>query len=109
MPAKKESINKSKAVRDYLVNNPKAGPQEVSQALAKQGIKISPKYVSIIKSKMRKGKRRRRRQKAAEVLSVKTGVGVPEIKAAFVLLKQCGSLADARKALEAAVEIKKVI
>lgn len=42
-------------------------------------------------------------------MSVKTGVGIPEIKAAFGLLKHCGSLAQAREALQAAVEIQKIL
>ena len=48
-------------------------------------------------------------QKAAEVASVKTGIGIPEIKAAFGLLKHCGSIALAKEALTAAVEIRKVM
>jgi hypothetical protein len=58
--------------------------------------------------KARKGKRKRRQQ-AAEVASVKTGIGVPEIKAAFGLLKHCGSLTLAKEALASAAEIQKVM
>ena len=69
-----------------------------------------PNYVATVKGKMKaeKGKRKRR-QKAAEVASVKTGIGIPEIKAAFALLKHCGGIAQAKEALAAAVEIQKVM
>ena len=37
------------------------------------------------------------------------GVGIPEIKAAFAFLKATGSVAIAKQALAAAIEIKKVV
>jgi hypothetical protein len=104
--AKKEKVNKSKAVRDFMAANPKAAPKEVSEALTKQGVKVSPAHVSNIKNKMGK---RKHRGKAAKVLSEKTGIGVPEIKAAFMLLKQCGSIKGVKEALTAALEIQKVL
>jgi hypothetical protein len=109
MPKKKE-VNKSQAVREFMAANPAASPKEVSETLTKKGIEVSPNYVSNVKGKMtaRKGKRKRR-QKAAEVASVKTGIGISEIKAAFALLKHCGGIAEAREALAAAVEIKKIL
>jgi len=71
---------------------------------------MTPDYVAAVKGNMtaKKGKRKRR-QKAAEVASVKTGVGIAEIKAAFELLKHCGSIALAKEALAAAVEIQKIM
>ena len=112
-PAKKPEpakVNKSKAVRDFMAANPAAAPKDVSETLTKQGIKVSPNYVSTVKGgmKARKGKRKRRMQ-AAEVASVKTGIGISEIKAAFGLLKHCGSIALAKEALAAAAEIQKIL
>jgi hypothetical protein len=111
-PAKKAEpvkVNKTRAVKDYMAANRKATPKEVSEALAKEGIEVSASYVSNIKatSKGKKGKRKRR-QAAAEVAAVKTGIGVAEIKAAFMLLKHCGSLANAKEALASAAEIQKI-
>jgi hypothetical protein len=108
--AKKSKVNKSQAVRDYLKEHPGTANKEVADALSKKGIAITANHVANIKSKTgaRKGKRKRR-QKAAEVASVKTGIGISEIKAAFGLLKQCGGLAQAREALAAAVEIQKIL
>jgi len=42
-------------------------------------------------------------------LLTKSGVDIHEIKAAFVLLKQCGGIESAKKALDAAREIQKVL
>ena len=108
--AKKPAVNKSKTVRDYLKAHPGTASKEVAEALKKQGIKISPNHVANIKSKMdvSKGKRKRR-SKAASAMSVKTGLSVPEIKAAFGLLKQCGGIKRAKEALAAAVEIQKIL
>ena len=108
--AKKPKVNKSKAVRDFMAANPTAAPKEASETLTKQGIKVSPNYVSSVKSNItaKKGKRKRR-QTAATAMSVKSGVGIPEIKAAFALLKHCGSITLAKEALAAAAEIQKIM
>jgi hypothetical protein len=108
--AKKSRVNKSQAVRDYVKEHPGAGNKEVAEALTKQGVKITPNHVANIKSKSAAGKgKRRRRGTAAKAMSVTTGLGVAEIKAAFSLLKQCGSIAGAREALAAAAEIQKIL
>jgi hypothetical protein len=106
-PAK---VNKSQAVRDYLKEHPGTANKDVAEALSKQGIKMAPDYVATVKGNMKtqKGKRKRRHT-AANAMSVKTGVGIPEIKAAFALLKHCGSIALAKEALAAAAEIQKIL
>jgi hypothetical protein len=106
----KKPVNKSQTVRDYLKAHPSTANKEVAEALTKQGIEISPNYVAKVKSKMAAGKgKRKRRHKAAEAAVVKTGIGINEIKAAFALLKHCGSIALAKEALAAAVEIQKIL
>ena len=52
--AKKRSVNKSQAVRDYLAGQPNAMPKEVMAALAKKGIEVSRILVSTVKSKVNK-------------------------------------------------------
>jgi hypothetical protein len=108
--AKKQTVNKSQTVRDYLKAHPGTANKEVADALTKQGIIVSPNYVASIKGKMDvvKGKRKRRRT-AANAMSAKTGVDINEIKAAFALLKQCGSVEGAKEALAAAEEIQKIL
>ena len=109
-PEAAKTVNKSQAVRDYLKEHPGTANKDVAEALSKQGIKMLPDYVATVKGNMKakKGKRKRRQQ-AAEVSSVKSGVGITEIKAAFALLKHCGSIALAKEALAAAVEIQKIL
>jgi hypothetical protein len=105
-----KTINKSQSVRDYLKAHPGTANKDVATNLTKQGIEVSPNYVAAVKTHKAAGKgKRKRRQKAAEVASVKTGVGVAEIKAAFALLKHCGSVANAKEALAAAAEIQKIM
>ena len=64
--AKKSEVNKSQAVREYLKANPKATNTEVSEALTKKGIKLTPNHVANIKTKA-KAKRVVRKAKAAKL------------------------------------------
>jgi hypothetical protein len=54
--AKKQKVNKSQAVRDYLKTHPKAKSGEIAVALNKQGIKIKPGHVANIKSQINKAR-----------------------------------------------------
>jgi len=63
--AKKEKVNKSQAVRDYIRANRKATNTEVAEALAKKGIKLTANYVATLKSQA-KSKRRARKAAAAQ-------------------------------------------
>jgi hypothetical protein len=105
-----KTVNKSESVRNYIRANPGTANKDVSEALTKQGIEVTPNYVANVKSQMTANKgRRKRRHTAANAMSVKSGVGIPEIKAAFALLKHCGNIASAKEALAAAVEIQKIM
>ena len=53
-PAAKPEVNKSKAIRDYQTKNPNAAPKAVAEALAKQGIDVTPTYVNTIKATEKK-------------------------------------------------------
>ena len=103
---KKPEVNKTQAVRDYLKAHKTAKNAEVVDALAKQGITITVGYVRTIKAKHNT---RRRAVKQVVAAVAPTGVGIPEIKAAFAFLKAVGSVAVAKQALTAAVEIKAVV
>ena len=60
---KTKKPSKSGAIKAYLTKRPSAGPTEVSTALKKQGIAVTPAYVSTIKALSKRagsnGKRRR--------------------------------------------------
>ena len=101
--AKKEPVNKTQAVKEYLKANPKAKNQAVVDALAKKGITISANYVATIKTTHNK-----RRQATRKVVA-KGGVGIPEVKAALAFLKVTGSVAAATKALAVAQEIREIV
>ncbi len=98
-----KKVNKTKAVREYLKGHRKAKNQEVAEALGRQGIKVSANYVATIKSTSKK------RRRAVKKVVAKTGVGIPEIKAALAFLKVMGSAEAAKAALAAAQEIRQLV
>jgi hypothetical protein len=102
--AKERKVNKTQTVLDYLKTHPGIGNKEVAEALTKQGIKISPAHVASIKVKSKT------RRKAARAVVSRRGLGIPEVKAALALLKECdGSMAAANAALAAAEEIRELV
>jgi uncharacterized protein (DUF2267 family) len=57
--SKSNSVNVSAAIRDYLRTSPDASPSTASAELTRLlGKKISPSYVSNIKSQLAKGKKK---------------------------------------------------
>jgi hypothetical protein len=100
--AKKDAVNKTQAVKEYLKANPKAKNQAVVEALTKKGISISTSYVGNIKAIHNK------RHRAARKVVAKGGVGIPEVKVALTLLKVTGSVAAATRALAVAQEIREI-
>jgi hypothetical protein len=102
--AKRQGVNKSKAVRDYHKTHPKATNKEISEALTKAGISVSPAHVASIKGKTKT------RRKAARAVVSRRGLGIPEVKAALALLKECGgSIPAVNAALAAAQEIRELV
>jgi hypothetical protein len=101
--AKKNGVNKTQAVREYLKANRKAKNQEVVEALAKKGITITANYVGNIKATHNK------RQRAVRKVVAKGGVGIPEVKAALAFIKLTGSVAAAKQALAVAQEIREIV
>ena len=105
--AEKPKVNKSQAIKDYLKAHPGVGNTEVANSLTKSGLKMTANYVATIKGKMKV--RRKKVKKAVKAAVAHHHVCIPEIKAAFALLKLAGGIAAARQALEAAQEIKMMI
>ena len=54
--AKKQKVNKTQAVKEYLKANPTAKNQAVADALAKKGITLSANYVATIKTQIKKAR-----------------------------------------------------
>jgi len=100
---KRPEVSKAQAVRDYLKAHRGASNKEVSAGLKAQGITVTPNHVATIKAQSKK------RRRAVKKVVATTGVDIGQIKAAFGLLKMCGSLSGAKEALNAAEEIKKMV
>jgi hypothetical protein len=103
----KPRTNKTQAVRDFIKANPGVRNIEVAESLGKSGVKVTANYVATIKGKMKI--RRKKVKKAVRSVVASRGVGVPEIKAAFALMKLAGGIKEATAALDAAQEIKEMI
>jgi hypothetical protein len=100
--AKKQKVNKTQAVRDYLKAHPKAMSGEIAAALTKQGIKIKPSHVANIKTQIKKariGKRAAKKQTAVEAAApaaVETAAKAPttvtleHVKAVALTVKTLG-------------------
>ena len=101
MAKKKRSrgVNVSAAIREYLDANPNAGPTEAAEAVSqKVGKKVSPIYVSNIKSMSnakpsKKGRRGRKPGRpAATARAGKNGaVGLSTIETVTKLVKDVGA------------------
>jgi len=100
---KKPEVSKLQAARDYLKANKKARNSEVVEALGKQGITITPNYVSNIKAK------HKMRRKVVKTAVATGSIGIPEIKAALAFIKSIGSVTAAKQALAVAEEIRKIV
>jgi hypothetical protein len=67
-------------------------------------VAVSPNHVATIKAKTKT------RHKAARAVVSRRGLGIPEVKAALALLKEChGSMAGVNEALAAAQEIRELV
>jgi hypothetical protein len=68
--AKKQKVNKTQAVREYLKAHPKVMPSEIAAALNKQGIKVTPGHVSNIKTALKMKRPAKKAVKAKSVTAV---------------------------------------
>jgi hypothetical protein len=100
-------VSKTQAIKDYIKAHPGAKNKEVADALAKSGLTMTPNYVATIKANMKT--RRGRRRRAVKTAVAHHHVAIPEIKAAFALLKLTGGLKLATAALAAAQELRELV
>lgn len=92
----KTKTNKSEAIRDALAANPGKSPIELSEVLKTQGVKVSPQYISAIKSNAKRKKRGRKKAKRGARQARASGNG---LMAAVELVKASGGIAGAKAAL----------
>ena len=115
--AKKEKVNKSQAVREYLKAHPGAMSKEIAAALVKKGIKITPAHVATIKTHAKaKRSARKAREKAAATAPTSPAPAAPvapqapampanaitlqQIKAVGQMVKSVGGFGRFRELLE---------
>jgi hypothetical protein len=104
--------NKSKAIRDYKSKNDGAGPKEIAEALGKDGVKVTPAFVSTVLSNDRRkagkpGRRRRRggRRAVGRPAGGMGGSSFDRLVQAKRLADQMGGVDKARAALDALARI----
>ena len=105
--AKKRTVNKSAAIREYKAAHPTAMPKQIAEALTDKGIKVSAAQVSttLFYAKRRNGHATNGRTNG-HVESAPTGA----LQAAAWLLQLCDRDVDrAHKLLEAAATIGAVL
>ena len=107
--AKKGSVNKSQAIRDYSAANPEAKPRAIAAALKKQGVNVTPEFVSTVRSN---DKRNHGNTGRGRKLGMVNAGGKGAISQAVPLLIQAKKMADllggtrkAREALDALDEL----
>ena len=61
--------NRSEAIREALVQNPRASSKEIIAGLAQKGIRVSPTLVYYVKSKLGKARRKAKRERVAAASS----------------------------------------
>ena len=96
--ATKKSVNKSDAIREHMQKHPSDGPSAISLALAKRGIKVTPAFVSTVKSNDRRktggDSRKARGGKALDDATLRA------LTNAKKLVEETGSVSAAKAALD---------
>jgi hypothetical protein len=103
--AKKQKVNKTQAVRDYLKVHPTAMSGEIAAVLTKQGIKINAGHVANIKTKINKERPSKKAAVAKPVAAVAASPVTAENgkTAATVTLEHVKAVALTVKALGGSV------
>jgi hypothetical protein len=98
--AKKQPMNKTQAVKDYLTNHPDAVSSEIATALNKKGIEITANYVANIKTKLNKaGKKKKAAKKEAAPVEATSVAAKPATNGGTITLDQVKKVAQTIKTL----------
>ena len=88
MAKKKQDINQSQEIREFMTANPGTKPKEVVAKLAEQGVNVKVGLVYIIKGKMMGRKARKRKaQELVEKVDAINVVKVPRDNTVAEILK----------------------
>jgi len=110
--AKKQKVNKTQAVKEYLKANPKAKNQAVVEAMAKKGITLSANYVATIKTSINKARTVKRAAKAVAAVTASPAITEPEQTtkaAATVTLEHVKAVALTVKTLGGSVRLYELL
>jgi len=106
---RQSGLNKSQAIRDIIGGlEERPSPKEIILKLKEKGIEVSPALVTNVMA--RSGMRRRRRLRRNGVLRVgrpvhAEGLSMSALLEAKKLVKQVGSVDDAKRALDALAKL----
>jgi hypothetical protein len=95
--------NKSELIRTYKSNHKRAKPKDISAALGKEGITVTPAFVSTVLSTARRKKGKGMRRAAARPAA--GGGDYSHLIQARKLADQMGGVDKARAALDALAKI----
>jgi hypothetical protein len=104
---KRETVNKSQAIRDALEAHPEKSPAEIAEQLKAKGLDVNAQYVSTIKSNAKAKGLKRRVVKRRKPGSVVAGHGSAEhiMKAGLQFIVLAGGVEQARDRLVGLAEL----
>jgi arginine repressor len=106
--APKGDVNKSQEIKKVLAATPGKSPKEIADALTAKGVKVTPAYVSTIKTNLKAKKAKKKkvtRKKQAPKAAPATGVTFDQLRRAKDMAKQLGGVKNAQEALTALSEL----
>lgn len=99
---------KTAAIRAALKANPKKAPKELAELLNAEGWNVKPQNISVVKSAMKKGKKRAKKAAPAPEAGPvvpKDAVSVSLLVKAKKLVKELGGVKEAKTALNALAQL----
>ena len=103
-----DKLNKTKAVKEYMAQHPRAKPKKIAEDLTKQyGIEFKPTAVSTIKHQLKKsgalkGRRGPRRQQGAGAAN---RIDISELVAAKKMAERLGGVEKTRQILDVLAQL----
>ena len=106
-----DKVTRSDMIREYLKNSKDKSPSKISQMLEKEkGIKVSPTYVSVVKSKLNKpqkaNKAKKTNARTKNVVRSKRGLkknaqtNLENLISAKVFIEKAGGIDNAKKLID---------
>lgn len=107
--SKRETVNKSQAIRDALQANPEKSPSEIAEALKAKGLDVNAQYVSTIKSNSKMNGRKRSVVKRRKPMTRSSHNGLGPVGAALEFIRAAGGLEEAKHALQTVEQIRQAV